>query len=343
MALNDYAIKYMDANGAGFDEGKEGIENVAAVEDENKGGLTKNADDETFDESYEDGTADETSYLEESGTVKTGDETADETAKDATVAGGETRTSAGDDFSATVLPTPSVRLFTPEELDELRLETTALYEDLMSSLQESGGVFAEDKKKDVLRLRACLTTTFEQCKEPFLKEPQEIAEFFLADYYHVVDFDLSSTRSVARFYEADSIFNFVGIPEVMGRRPISRAIVVSDAHTFQLSVLLSTSSPLFVLSGVNKIWDVYICVYACMYAQKKYSQLRVRHRVRSWAIDESPPNMCMYLLTCKSAITVSLPLRLTASAYYKALRHGRLISLCPYMCDMAVSFLCVHI
>jgi hypothetical protein len=219
LCMAEYAEEYLASNpgfAAGLVENDDGNEEIKNDADN----ATKDEEDETYDGSYEDGT----SY--EDTTMKTGDEnTADGTTKEPTVAGGETRTSAGDDFSESVLPAASIVKLDEEELDVLRLETAELHEKLLESRVE--GVFPPDMKSQVARFRECLACIYEQTKEPYLQEPNEISEAFIADYYHVLDSDLGSTRSVARYYEADSAFNFVGIPDVVGRRPISRAIVVS--------------------------------------------------------------------------------------------------------------------
>mmetsp|Transcript_3846 Transcript_3846/g.5987 ORF Transcript_3846/g.5987 Transcript_3846/m.5987 type:complete len:297 (+) Transcript_3846:622-1512(+) len=117
-------------------------------------------------------------------------------------------------------------------------------------------------KEEVTRFRELLQIHYEQTKEFFFKDPSEVAANLMADYYFTLDNEATSTRHIARYYETDSSAQFTGIPDIVGRRRIAKALVA------------------------------------------KYSKLRVRHRVLRVDIDESPPNMCMYLLTCTSTITL---------------------------------------
>lgn len=233
--MGEYAAAYLSSNlefpasGAVDDEDVEEKKRIEIVKEE----------EETYDGSYEDDTG---SY--EDTTLKTGDDNTagGVTTKEPTVTGGETRTSAGDDFSESVLPAPTIVKLNDEEMDVLRLETADLKHQLFESRVE--GVYPPSKRAEVARFRECLASMYEQTKEPYLQGPTEISEGFVADYYHVLDCDLTTTRSVARYYEADSTFNFVGIPDVIGRRPISRAIVVCS---FTLCL-----SPMIVLSVVTR-------------------------------------------------------------------------------------------
>lgn len=247
MCLAEYASQYIEENKDlmdGYDPNEEtlaaqntvveehnelegaAVDNGAASPEKDGQSKKGNGDEDTYDGSYETGTADETSYMDGS-TVKTAEDTA---TKEPTVEGGETRTSAGDDFSESVLPAPSIVKLSEEELDQLRLETADLHEKLTDSRVD--GVYPEDRKEDVARFRVCLASMYEQTGEPYLQGPDEISSHLAADYYHVLDFDLASTRTVARYYEGDSTFNFVGIPDVVGRRPVSRAVVVSTRLSY---------------------------------------------------------------------------------------------------------------
>jgi hypothetical protein len=140
----------------------------------------------------------------------------------------DTKTSTGDDFSESLLPgqEESIVKLSAHDLEELRQELQELHQLLQSEQQH--GVYSHKSLHQLVQYRLLNKKFYEQTNGPFLTDPQEVAEAFLAEYYHTLDHDLVSTRTVSRFYETESTINFSGIPDIVSRRKISRALVVSD-------------------------------------------------------------------------------------------------------------------
>jgi hypothetical protein len=154
----------------------------------------------------------------------------------------DTKTSTGDDFSESLLPAQeAITMLSAQELDSLRQELQELHTLLQS--ERHHGVYPHASSHRLLSSRLLSKKYYEQTNAPFLTDPHEIAETFLAEYYHTLDHDLTSTRAVSRFYETESSINFGGVPDIVPRRKISRALVVSgslSSHPFTRSVLFSS-------------------------------------------------------------------------------------------------------
>lgn len=137
----------------------------------------------------------------------------------------DTKTSTGDDFSESILPRQAIIRMSEDEILALREELQNTY----NSLQEykDHGVYSAKSSHKLLHYRDLRKQYYEQTKETIVMDPQRIAEDFLAEYYYTLDHDLRSTRSISRFYETQSSINFGGIPDIVSRRKISRALVVS--------------------------------------------------------------------------------------------------------------------
>jgi hypothetical protein len=212
---------FMKKSGSGTGTGEEGRgdEAVAGAEDESQ---DLGDDGDTFDmKSLESkGNDNESSTVGKGGA---GDQAKDHqtvsTAQD-------TKTSTGDDFSESILipPPTAIPKLSPDELQSLREDLQEAFQLLQSDKVD--GVYSARCSHHLLHYHALSKRLYQQTQSYLLTEPQHIAEAFLAEYYHTLDHDLKSTRAVSRFYETDSTMNFGGIPDVVSRRKISRALVV---------------------------------------------------------------------------------------------------------------------
>ena len=137
----------------------------------------------------------------------------------------DTKTSAGDDFSESLLQPQTISVMNENELLDLKTKLMELYNELKNN--RKFGVYSHDSSEKLIQYHLLSKKFYEQTKQSILIEPQEIVEDFIAEYYHIIDYQLKSTRQISHFYETESSINFIGIPDIVSRRKISRALVVN--------------------------------------------------------------------------------------------------------------------
>lgn len=140
------------------------------------------------------------------------------------VTNNDTKTSTGEDFSESMLQQQTISVMNEDELKDLKSTLIELFQELKNERQF--GVYSQQCSHKLIHYHSLLKKYYEQTKESILIDPQDIAEDLIAEYYHIINYDLKSTRHISRFYETESSINFMGIPDIISRRKISRALVV---------------------------------------------------------------------------------------------------------------------